>query len=85
MQTPVVVFNPVNGPRDPSLKSWLAYICVFVFGGGGGDDGVTITVAEPTFPPIVALMVADPPALPVTRPFALTEATTLFVVDQVAN
>ena len=49
----------------------------------GGGVVVTVTEAVPVTPPAVALIVAVPPATPVTRPLGETVATEEFDVDQV--
>jgi len=43
-------------------------------GGGGGGGAVTVTAAVPDFPELVALIVADPAATPVTTPLEFTVA-----------
>ena len=43
----------------------------------------TVMVALPVFPSLIAVSVADPEALPVTRPLALTVATVALVLDHV--
>ena len=44
---------------------------------------MTVTVAEPTLPSLVAVMVAEPAALPVTSPLVLTVAIVVLLLDQV--
>ncbi len=44
---------------------------------------VTVMVAEPLFPSLVAVIVAEPAATPVTKPLALTVATAGLLVAQV--
>src|SRR5258706_4868582 len=43
--------------------------------GGGGVTGVTVIAAVPLFPSLVARIVAEPAATPVTTPFEFTVAT----------
>src|SRR5256885_11484099 len=52
-------------------------------GGGGGCCAVTVTVAVPLFPPLVAVIVAVPAPTPVTSPAALTLATPGLLVAHV--
>src|SRR5256885_9431479 len=52
-------------------------------GGGGGCCAVTVTVAVPLFPPLVAVIVAVPAPTPVTSPAALTLATPAVLVAHV--
>src|SRR5437879_12087875 len=40
----------------------------------GGGGAVTVIAAVPLFPPLVAVIVANPAATPATRPMALTTA-----------
>ena len=49
-------------------------------GGGGGGGAVTVMVAVPVRPSLVAVMVAEPAATPVTSPLAETVATPLALV-----
>jgi len=46
---------------------------------------VTVTAAEPLLPSLVAVIVAEPPAFPVTSPLELTDATALLLEDQVTT
>jgi hypothetical protein len=48
----------------------------------GGGGAVTVIVELPDFPDVVAVMLADPPATPVTTPLALTVAVAALFVDQ---
>src|SRR2546421_8025241 len=52
-------------------------------GGGGGCCAVTVTVAVPLFPPLVAVSVAVPAPTPLTSPLALTLATPAFLLVHV--
>jgi hypothetical protein len=52
--------------------------------GGGGGLAVTVTLDVPLFPELVAVIVAEPAATPVTTPLELTVAATALLVDQVA-
>ncbi len=47
------------------------------------DDAVTVTVADPLTLPLVAVMVDDPVAMPVTRPPVETVPTPTALLDQV--
>jgi hypothetical protein len=42
---------------------------------------VTVTAALPDLPELVAVIVAEPAAKPVTKPLALTVATVALLVD----
>src|SRR3989442_893396 len=44
--------------------------------------GVTVTLAPPLLPSLVAVMVVDPAATPLTSPLPLTAATALLPLDQ---
>src|SRR2546425_1363158 len=46
---------------------------------------VTVTVAEPLLPSLVAVIVAEPAATPVTRPLPLTVATAALLVTHVTT
>src|SRR5439155_4835130 len=46
---------------------------------------VTVTVALPAFPSLVAVTVADPAAPAVTRPLVLTDATSMSLLAQVTG
>jgi len=46
---------------------------------------VTVIAAVPVFPSLVAVIVADPAAPPVTRPLAFTLATAVLLLDQVTT
>ena len=50
-------------------------------GGGGGGAAGTVMVERPVLPPAVALIVAVPPAIPVTNPVDDTAATAEFDDD----
>src|SRR6266498_807146 len=49
------------------------------------DTGVTVTVALPVWPPLVAVIVADPAVRPATRPLELTVATAPLLLAQVTD
>src|SRR5207249_3216957 len=51
--------------------------------GAGGGAGVTVIAAVPLLPSLVAVIVAEPAATPVTRPLLLTVATAVLLLDQV--
>ena len=48
-----------------------------------GGEAVTVTVAVPFFPELVAVIVAEPGDTPVTMPFAFTVATLALLVVHV--
>jgi len=48
-----------------------------------GDTAVTVTLDVPAFPELVAVIVADPAATPVTTPLEFTVAAVALSVDQV--
>jgi hypothetical protein len=56
-------------------------VTVVTTGAGGGGE-VTATLAVPDFPAVVAVIVAEPAATPVTTPFELTVAAAGLLVDQ---
>jgi len=58
---------------------------VVVGGGGGGDPPVTVMVALPTLPWLVALISEEPAATPVTRPAPETVATLVLLDDQLTE
>src|SRR3989440_11060688 len=62
-------------PAAPSTYRQLLLQLPDGGGGGGGCCAVTVTVAVPLFPPLVAVIVAVPAPTPVTSPAALTLAT----------
>jgi hypothetical protein len=51
--------------------------------GGGGGTVVTVTLDVPDFPAVVAVIVAEPAAIPATMPLALTAAALPSLLDQV--
>src|SRR5438132_13691873 len=52
---------------------------------GGGGGAVTVIAAVPLFPPLVAVIVANPAAPPATSPVALTEARLGALLAQVTT
>ena len=54
-------------------------------GGGGAESPVTVTVALPTLPWLVALMSEEPAATPVTSPEVETVATLVLLDDQLTE
>src|SRR5258708_37255593 len=52
-------------------------------GGGGGGGALTVMVAVPLLPLLVAVISDVPAATPVTRPLALTVATDVLADDHV--
>jgi hypothetical protein len=50
--------------------------------GAGGGVAVTVMEAVPDFPELVAVMVAEPAAIPLTTPLEFTVATAGLLVDQ---
>ena len=52
--------------------------------GGGGAGALTVTVAAPFLPPLVAVIVAEPAATADTSPVALTVATALLLLVHAA-
>src|SRR5205809_2057660 len=51
--------------------------------GAGGGGGVTVIAAVPPCPSLVAVIVAEPAAAPLTRPLLSTVATAVLLLDQV--
>src|SRR5207249_5658119 len=51
--------------------------------GAGGGAGVTVIAAVPLCPSLVAVIVAEPAAAPLTRPLLLTVATAVLLLDHV--
>src|SRR5882762_909135 len=84
-----VMTRPVSVPPTESLvtaaSSWVAPTRIVA------DAGFTVTVATgtlmtamvalPVLPSLMAVTVADPAALPVTRPLVLTVATVVLLLD----
>jgi hypothetical protein len=48
-----------------------------------GGTAVTVMLDVPDFPPLVAVIVAEPAATPVTTPLEFTVAAAALLVDQV--
>ena len=67
----------------PTGEVTVAGVTVTVATGAGVGGAVTVTVDEPTLPSLVAVMVAEPAALPVTSPLVLTVATVVLLVAHV--
>ena len=53
--------------------------------GAGGGVLVTVIAAVPDLPELVAVMVAEPAATPLTTPLAFTVATPVLSLDQVTD
>src|SRR5690349_20958464 len=51
--------------------------------GGGGAGAETVMLAVPLLPSLVAVIVAEPAATPLTRPLLLTVAMVVLLLDQV--
>ncbi len=51
--------------------------------GAGGGTALTVTVEVPNSPALVAVIVAEPALIPVTKPLVLTVAAAALFVDQV--
>jgi hypothetical protein len=78
-----IALDTSTGPLpDTSLQTFSATDPVGGGGGGGGGGAVTVMVALPLLPSLVAVMVADPAATPVTRPLVDTVATLVELVVQ---
>src|SRR5437764_14728236 len=78
-----LVRMPDNVISDPLCKRHEPVVGGGGGGGGGGGVGVvTVTLAVPLFPSLVAVIVAVPAATPVTRPFAETVAALALLVAQ---
>jgi hypothetical protein len=56
-------------------------IVTVVTTGGGGAEALTVTLAVPVFPELVAVIVAVPAPIPVTTPTELTTAMPGLFVD----
>src|SRR5215510_3779841 len=88
MVRPVSTFPPasfvvaVSWIVDPTATDALAGLTVTV-ATGGGADAVTVIVAVPLLPSLVAVIVAVPAATPVTSPPLLTVAVPVAPFDQV--
>src|SRR5213593_330968 len=67
----------VNGP-EPEYGAARALV-----GGPAYGSWVTVMTAVPLCPSLVAVIVADPAAAPVTSPLELTVATEALLLDQV--
>jgi hypothetical protein len=76
---PVLSYQPRDARFASSKFSWKRSVPP---GGGGGGAAVIVTADEPVFPALVAVIVAEPPAIPVTRPFEFTVAAAALLVDQ---
>lgn len=73
-------------PLPPLLPLGATYQPAWFAGGGGGGGAVgafTTTVDVPALPPLVAVIVAVPPATPVTMPAVVTVATLALDVPHV--
>jgi hypothetical protein len=79
-RAPVLSYQP-RDPRFASSKfSWNSSVPP---GGGGGGGAVTVTADEPVLLEHVAVMVAEPAAMPLTAPLEFTVAAAELLVDQV--
>ena len=78
----IVAGPPSYQPRLPTLAPSKPS-CNSVPPGGGGV--VTVTVAVPLCPSLVAVIVADPTATPVTSPVPLTVATPVALLTHVTT
>src|SRR6266851_4330886 len=88
-----VTTRPLSGP--PAVSFGVAVSCnvaptrTLAIAGLTVTDAtgtlVTVTVAVPDLPSLVAVIVADPAATPVTNPLALTVATAGALLDQVTT
>jgi hypothetical protein len=69
-----------------AVSCWVCPACRLTVAGLTVTDAtgtlVTVIAAVPLLPSLVAVMVAAPAAMPVTRPFPFTVATTLLLLDQ---
>ena len=58
-------------------------IVTVVTTGGGGELAVIVIADAPLFPELVAVIVAEPAATPVTTPLEFTVATPVLLLDHV--
>src|SRR2546427_690726 len=73
----------VNEPFCVANAVFCHAVELVVHPGGGGCT--TVTTEVPLFVSLVAVIVAEPAATPVTRPLALTVATAVLLLDQVTT
>jgi hypothetical protein len=85
MTTLVLSYQPRDARLASSKFSWKRSVPPGGGGGGGGGGGAafTVTVDVPDLPPVLAVIVADPAATPVTTPADVTVATLGLPLDQV--
>src|SRR5256886_16264711 len=81
-----VATNPtVNDPVCAAATGVLPHVRELTALPGGGGEACTVTTAAPLFPSLVAAIVADPAARPVTSPAPLTVATLVLLEAQVTT
>src|SRR5207249_2078422 len=70
--------------KDPvwALKAVFHHATELVWHDPGGGGVTTVMAAVPLWPSLVAVIVAEPAAAPVTRPLVLTVATDVLLLDQ---
>jgi hypothetical protein len=78
----VTAFHAAPDVGSAAISSGSSQIPLPVVGGGGGGAVIMID-AVPLFPPALALMLALPAAIPVTRPLGATVALVAAELDQV--
>src|SRR5512146_338508 len=81
-RSPAVVAAP-KATDSVRLAADLALACTKLAGVGGGEFAETLTEADPDLPSDVAVIVAVPAPVAVTRPLVSTVATAVSLVDHV--
>src|SRR5437870_6564530 len=67
--------------RVVNPPGWLGHVPA----GGGGGGTVTVITAVPVTPSLVAVIVAEPVATPITSPLPFTVATSVLLLTQVTT
>src|SRR5207245_2241062 len=67
--------------RVVNPPGWLGHVPA----GGGGGGTVTVITAVPVTPSLVAVIVAEPIATPITSPLPFTVATSVLLLTQVTT
>src|SRR5213596_3186540 len=78
-----VTVRPVSVLPFASLRVAVSWNVRPVGTEAGGGAGVTVIAAGPLCPSLVAVIVAEPAAAPLTRPLLLTVATAVLLLDHV--
>jgi hypothetical protein len=81
---PLASFNVATaGVVWPAAMDAVPNVTVTVATGAGGGAAATLSVTEPVFPSLVAVIPAVPTATPLASPFAVTVAMAELVEDHV--